>query len=320
MNKSSLSFLNKYGIVFVLIALVVYFSIASASFMTFSNIMNVMRQVSMIGITSVGMMFVILTGGIDLSVGSVMSFVNVVAAFLMVNFGWHPVMAVIACVMLSATAGLISGFFITKVRVPPFIATLGSMLVTRAVAQIYTNAFPVPMLTPEFLAIGRASWVTIPYVVSIPNVIMAFLIVLVLGGFLLTQTRYGKNIYAIGGNEMAARVAGINVERNLIKVYVFSSLCAALAGVLLAARAGSGNSTLGINFELDAIAAATVGGVSHSGGVARISGVIAGILLLGVVNNGLLLLGISPYYQNVVRGVIIVGAVVFDMRKNAKRA
>jgi len=115
-------------------------------------------------------------------------------------------------------------------------------------------------------------------------------------------------------------VAGINVEKNIIKVYVFSSMCAALAGVLLAARAGSGNSNLGLGFELDAIAAATVGGVSHSGGIARISGVIAGILLLGVVNNGLLLLGISPYIQNVVRGAIIIGAVVFDMRKNAKRA
>jgi ribose/xylose/arabinose/galactoside ABC-type transport system permease subunit len=137
--------------------------------------------------------------------------------------------------------------------------------------------------------------------------------------FFLTQTRFGRNIYAIGGNEQAARVAGINVEKNLVLVYTWCSFCAAVGGVLLAARSGSGNSTLGLNYELDAIAAATVGGTSHSGGVCRLSGVIAGILILGILKNGLLLLNVSPYIQQAVKGIIIVGAVVFDMRKNAKR-
>ena len=136
----------------------------------------------------------------------------------------------------------------------------------------------------------------------------------------MTQTRFGQNIYAIGGNDTAARVAGINVERNIVMIYVFSSVCSAFAGVLLASRVGSGNATLVTGGELDAIAAATVGGVSHAGGIGRISGIIAGILVLGVVNNGMLLLGISPYIQNIVKGVIIICAVVFDMRRHARRA
>ena len=150
--------------------------------------------------------------------------------------------------------------------------------------------------------------------------ILAFIVYLLfMVGFMLTQTRFGANVYAIGGNDQAARVAGINVEKNLIKVYVWSGFCAAVGGVLLAARSGAGNSSMGLNYELDAIAAATVGGTSHTGGVCRISGVIAGILILGVLKNGMLLLGISAYLQQVFKGAIIILAVVFDMRKNAKK-
>ena len=318
-------FLSQNSIWLVLIMLCVFMAFTSPVFLSPRNITNLLTTESIKGIMTVGVMFCILSKGIDLSTSGVLALSSVVAASLVqqadatnkVFEGMYPMpvfVAVLAGLAVGLVFGLINGSLIAYTKIPAFIATLGSMLVTRALAQLYTNAFPVPMLVPEFNNIGRGAWL------GIPNVVAAFLIVLLIGGFLLTQTRYGKNIYAIGGNEMAARVAGINVERNLIKVYVFSAVCSALAGILLAARAGSGNSNLGIGFELDAIAAATVGGVSHSGGIARISGVIAGILLLGVVNNGLLLLGISPYIQNVVRGVIIVGAVVFDMRKHAKRA
>ena len=318
--------LNQNSIWLVLIVLCIFMAFSSPVFFTPLNITNLLTTEAIKGIMTVGVMFCILSKGIDLSTSGVLALSSVVAASLVQQvdatnkvfdgmYPTAPIVAVLAGLGVGLVFGLINGSLIAFTKIPAFIATLGSMLVTRALAQLYTNAFPVPMLIPGFNNIGRGAWI-----LGIPNVVMVFLIVLIIGGFLLTQTRYGKNIYAIGGNEMAARVAGINVERNLIKVYVFSSMCAALAGVLLAARAGSGNSNLGIGFELDAIAAATVGGVSHSGGIARIQGVIAGILLLGVVNNGLLLLGISPYIQNVVRGVIIVGAVVFDMRKNAKRA
>jgi ribose/xylose/arabinose/galactoside ABC-type transport system permease subunit len=183
----------------------------------------------------------------------------------------------------------------------------------------YTSATPVPALIPGFRTIGGGSLIQLGPL-DVPNVVLAFILVVVVASFLLTQTRYGKSVYAIGGNEMAARVAGINVEKTIVKVYIWSSTCAALAGVLLASRVGAGNATLGNGFELDAIAMATVGGVSHSGGVARMTGVIAGILLLSVVNNGMLLLGLAAYWQPAVQGIIIVGAVVFDMRKVAKKA
>jgi len=319
-------FLNANSIWLVLIALCVFMAFASPVFMSQRNITNLLTTEAIKGIMTVGVMFTILSKGIDLSTSGVLALSSVISASLVqeINatnkvfegmYPTSPMVGVLAGLAVGLVFGLINGSLIAFTKIPAFIATLGTMLITRALAQLYTNAFPVPMLIQEFRSIGQGAWVF-----GIPNVVMAFLIVLAIGGFLLTQTRYGKNVYAIGGNEMAARVAGINVEKNIIKVYVFSSMCAALAGVLLAARAGSGNSNLGLGFELDAIAAATVGGVSHSGGIARISGVIAGILLLGVVNNGLLLLGISPYIQNVVRGAIIIGAVVFDMRKNAKRA
>ena len=151
--------------------------------------------------------------------------------------------------------------------------------------------------------------------------ILAFGVMFAISAFLLTQTRFGKNVYAIGGNDQAARVAGINVEKNLIMVYVWCSVCAAVAGILLAGRAGSADpANSGLNYELDAIAAATVGGTSHTGGICRVSGVLAGILILGVINNGLVMLKVDDNMTNIVKGLIIVGSVILDMRKNAKRA
>ena len=318
--------LNQNSIWLALIALCIFVAIMRPVFLTPTNITNLLQTESIKGIMTIGVMFTILSRGIDLSTSGVLALSSVVSASLVQEitatnkmfegmYPVHPIIAVAAGLAVGVGFGLFNGALIAYAKLPAFIATLGTMLISRALAQLYTNAFPVPMLSPEFRSIGQGRWIF-----DIPNSIIAFLIVLIIGWFLLTQTRYGKNVYAIGGNEVAARVAGVNVEKNIIKVYMWSSTCAAFAGILIASRVGSGNSNLGYGFELDAIAAATVGGVSHSGGVARMSGVIAGIFLLGVVNNGLLLLGVSPYIQNVVRGLIIIGAVMFDMRKVAKRA
>ena len=176
---------------------------------------------------------------------------------------------------------------------------------------LYTS---IPELKPEFKSIAQYNLFG-----AIPMVVVIFIVFAAVSGYMLTQTRFGSSIYAIGGNDQAARVAGINVEKNLIKVYTWCAFCAATGGILLAARSGAGNSSVGLNYELDAIAAATVGGTSHTGGVCRISGVIAGILILGVLKNGMMLLKISPYLQQVFKGMIIIAAVVFDMRKNAKK-
>lgn len=308
----------------VLIVMIVFMSILSPTFLTRVNITNLLTTESIKGILTVGVMFCILSRGIDLSPGSVVALSAVVCASLVQEAGadkmlqgvatMPSIVGVLAGLAAGTIFGVINGLLIAYTKIPPFIATLGTQLVVRALAMLYTNAYPVPHLTPGFKSIGQGF--LIPFV---PNVVLIFLVVLVIGGFMLTQTRYGKNIYAIGGNDTAAKVAGINVEKNLVLVYTFSAFCASLGGVLLASRAGSAIATTGLNYELDAIAAATVGGTSHSGGVCRISGVIAGILVLGVINNGLLLLGVSPYLQQVVKGVIIVGAVVFDMRKHAKK-
>jgi ribose/xylose/arabinose/galactoside ABC-type transport system permease subunit len=315
---------NSIWVVFIVLCVIMAF--ASPTFFTFVNFRNLLTTESIKGIMAIGVMFCILSRGIDLSTAGVLALSSVVSASLVQEIDAtnriieggapvFPLVAVLAGVLVGAIFGCINGSLIAFTKIPPFIATLGSMLVTRALAMAYTNAVPVPSLTPGFRAIGGGS-----LIFGIPNVVLAFVLVVCVAAFLLTQTRYGKSVYAIGGNEMAARVAGINVEKTLVKVYMWSSTCAALAGVLLASRVGAGNATLGTNFELDAIAMATVGGVSHSGGVARMTGVIAGILLLSVVNNGMLLLGLAAYWQPAVQGIIIVGAVVFDMRKVARKA
>ncbi|MGE4548389.1 MAG: ABC transporter permease [Intestinibacillus sp.] len=317
-------FVSQNSIWLVLIVMVVGMTIASPAFLTKANITNVLMTESIIGILAMGVMWTILSKGIDLMPGSMVALTSVVSASMVQELTYSgrmfpnmPDMPIIIPIIISALVGCLfgalNGWLIAYTKIPPFIATLGTQLITRAVAQLYTNAYPVPTLKPSFKFLGQG------YLGFIPVVVLIFVIFVVASGFMLTQTRFGANVYAIGGNDQAARVAGINVEKNLIKVYVWSGFCASIGGVLLAARSGAGNSSMGLNYELDAIAAATVGGTSHTGGVARITGVIAGILILGVLKNGMLLLGISAYLQQVFKGAIIILAVVFDMRKNAKK-
>lgn len=308
----------------VFFVMVIGMSFASKAFLTPGNILNVLTTESIIAVLTAGVMWTILSKGIDLMPGSMVALSSVVSASLAQQYAYSsklfpnlPDLPIIVPILASVAVGIIFGFLngwlIAYTKIPPFIATLGTQLICRAAAQLYTNAYPIPELKEEFKFFGQGS------IGFFPVIILIAIVFLAVSGFLLTQTRFGKSIYAIGGNDQAARVAGINVEHNLIKVYVLSGFCAAIGGVLLAARSGAGNSSLGLNYELDAIAAATVGGTSHTGGVCRISGVVAGILILGILKNGMLLLGISPYLQQVFKGAIIIAAVVFDMRKNAKK-
>lgn len=320
--------MGRSSIYIVLIVLIIAISIASPNFLTFQNIINMITTESIKGILALGVAFCILAKGIDLSVGSIVALSAVVSASLIQDPTYTAQMfsgldmpvsmgvpiAIVAGVAAGTIFGTINGGLIAYTKIPPFIATLGSMVVVRGLAMLYTNAYPVPMLKPEFKVIGQGK------IIGIPNLVWVLLVFIIVGWFILNQTRFGNSIYAIGGNIAAAKVAGIKVEKNLVWIYTWSAFCAAVAGVLLASRTGSGIATLGVQYELDAIAAATIGGVSHNGGIGRISGVVAGILILGVVNNGLLLLGVSPYIQQIVKGLIIVSAVVFDMRKHAKSA
>jgi len=317
-------FLSQNSIWLVLIVLVIIMSIAQPSFFSVDNLLTLLSGEAVKGIMAFGVMFAILSKGIDLTIGASAALVACITASLVQPEGYANAilpgvgtlpapLVILIGLALGAGIGAIYGAIIAYTKIPPFIATLGAQLICRAGAKMYTNR-PVSNLSEQFRFLGayRIGGV-------FPIIIVVFFVMFAISAFLLTQTRFGKNVYAIGGNDQAARVAGINVEKNLILVYIWCSLCAAIAGMLLAGRAGSAANS-GLNYELDAIAAATVGGTSHTGGICRVSGVLAGILILGVINNGLVMLKVDDNMTNIVKGVIIVGSVVLDMRKNAKRA
>ena len=319
-------FLSQNSIWLVLIVLVIIMSIAQPSFFSVDNLLTLLSGEAVKGIMAFGVMFAILSKGIDLTIGASAALVACITASLVQPEGYANAilpgvgtlpapLVILIGLALGAGIGAIYGAIIAYTKIPPFIATLGAQLICRAGAKMYTNR-PVSNLSEQFRFLGA-------YRIGVvfPIIIVVFFVMFAISAFLLTQTRFGKNVYAIGGNDQAARVAGINVEKNLILVYIWCSLCAAIAGMLLAGRAGSADpANSGLNYELDAIAAATVGGTSHTGGICRVSGVLAGILILGVINNGLVMLKVDDNMTNIVKGVIIVGSVVLDMRKNAKRA
>ncbi len=327
MNKTfdSKKFISQNFIWVVLLILIVVMNIAQPSFFSVTNLLTLLSGEAVKGIMAFGVMFAILSRGIDLTIGSSAGLIACITAALVqpsdyanaVLPGVGPLPAPVVFLIglaLGAAIGAIYGAIIAYTKIPAFIATLGGQLICRAAAKIFTNR-PVSNLSNSFRYPGSGK------IGSFPVIILVFAIMFILAAFLLTQTRFGKNVYAIGGNDQAARVAGINVEKNLILVYTWCSVCAAVAGMLLAGRAGSADpANSGLNYELDAIAAATVGGTSHTGGICRASGVLAGILILGVINNGLVMLKVDDNMTNIVKGLIIIGSVVLDMRKNAKRA
>jgi len=317
---------GKYTIYIILLVLIAIFAIAESAFLTPTNMVNLMTSEAARGMLAFGVAFCIIARGIDLSLGSVIALSSVFSASLVQELSYPTLIlpnlvhipawtAVLVGLAAGTLFGLLNGILIAYTKIPPFIATLGSQVIARGLALMYTNAYPVPMLRKDFTAIGQNLFLGV-----IPYIVVVFLLFLLASYIMLNHTRFGKNVYAIGGNSEAARAAGIKVERNLVAIYTWSAFTAAAAGVMMTARSASGISTLGTGYELDAIAAATVGGVSHLGGVGTIVGVFGGILVLGVINNGLLIMGVSPYLQQIIKGAIIVIAVVFDMRKIARRA
>src|ERR1700758_1281438 len=313
------------GILLVLIALALAFELLGWIFVHQSFLANEQRlvvmilQVSVIGVIAVGVTQVIITGGIDLSSGSVVALTAMVAASLAQSSdagrAVYPslvdlpvVVPVAAGLAVGAAAGLVNRAAIAGTGLPPFIATLGVMVSARGLAKWYTRGQPVSMLTDPYAAIGSG---VVPVVI--------FLATALIFHVALRYTRYGKFTYAIGANREAARVAGIRVGRHLIVVYVIAGLLSGLAGVLTSARAVSGQAGMGLMYELDAIAAAVIGGASLSGGVGRLTGTVIGTLILGVVTSGFTFLRIDAYYQEIVKGVIIVAAVIADQYRQKSR-
>lgn len=305
--------LSKYGIVLIFIAMCILMSFLSPAFLRVRNIVNVVRQISIIGIVAMGVTMVIITNGIDLSSGSVIALVSVIVATF-VQPGENLFFAILLGLSIGALAGCINGTISAKGKIPPFISTLGMMTVARGLALLLSDGRPIGNLSDSFTFIGKGS------IAGLPIPIIIFILVGIISHFLLSSTKLGNYTYAIGGNEQAARICGINVDRYKILIFTYAGLLSALAGIILTARITAGQPSMGVGLELDAIASAVIGGTSLSGGIGTIGGTIVGALIIGVLNNGLDLLGVSSYYQQILKGVIIVAAVLLDSRKNKKKA
>lgn len=287
----------------------------------------IILQVAVIGIIAVGVTQVIITAGVDLSSGSLVGLIAMVAASLAQSStnaravypgltDISPVFPILAGLACGLIAGAVNGVIIAVTKIPPFIATLGMYVSARGLAKLYTNGQPAALLHDDFTWFGQSFTI---YDFPVPRPVLIFLAVAVVFHILLTYTRYGKFTYAIGANPQAARVSGINIGAHLIKVYMVAGLLSGLAGVLTAARAASGQPGMGVGYELDAIAAAVIGGTSLAGGMGRITGTVIGTLILGVVTSGFTFLRINPYNQEIVKGIIIVTAVAVDQYRLRRR-
>jgi putative xylitol transport system permease protein len=320
MSTQAFAFIQKYGLLLAFGALCLFLAIVNENFLSSRNILNVLRQTSINGILAIGMTFVILARGIDLSVGSVVALAGIVSASLattsataMAYGGPYPVVVALAAgIAVGAACGAVSGFVVARFNVPAFVATLGMLSAARGLTLLYAGGKPVPSLTDEFRWIGTGS------VFGIPMPVIIFAIVFVIAWWVLTHMRFGRHVYAAGGNPHAAIVSGINVMSVRLKVFIISGALAGLAGMILAARTGSALTQAGIAYELDAIAAVVIGGTSLAGGVGLVTGTLIGALLIGVMNNGLDLMGVPSYYQQVIKGILIVAAVMLDQSRNRR--
>ncbi len=299
------SILKNYGIIIAFVLICIILSVMSPVFFTTTNLINVIRQTSIYGIMAVGMTFIILTGGIDLSIGSILAIAGAVCAG-MLKAGYPLPMVILATLAVGIGCGLINGLFITVGKITPFVATLGMMSIARGFTLIYTKGYPISGFSPEFRFIGGG------YLWGWPVPIVLFLLVAITAYIVLTQTRLGRYIYAIGGNEETVKLSGINSGFYKTLAYVIAGAAAALSALILTARLNSAEPIAGLGYELDVIAAVVIGGTSLNGGRGSLWGTFIGALMIGVINNGMNLLDISPYFQLVVKGLIIIAAVLLD--------
>jgi ribose transport system permease protein len=292
-----------------LILLYIFFSIFGRNFFSLENFLSIALQTSIIAFIGIGVTFVIITAGIDLGIGSVLALCGVVTGLSM-KAGIHPVFAIIFGLLMGIICGFFNAFWITKGGLPPFIATLGMMGIARGVALYITNAAPIYEFPSSFEIIGGRIFNIIP----VPVIIMIF--VALIFGFILAKTKLGLYVYAIGSNEEAARLSGININLIKFSVYAISGILSAIAGIVLASRLVTAQPTAGNAYELDAIASAIIGGTSLMGGVGTIVGTLIGAFIIGVMRNGLNIMGVSSFIQQIIIGSVIIGAVFMDQLRN----
>lgn len=310
-SRSVAQIIGKFKIVLIFVVMCVILTILKPSFIQPSNLINVVRQISIVAIIAMGSTLVIITGGIDLSPGSIAAVAGIVSATFAANPNLPVIVPILAGVLTGAACGMFNGVIIAKGNIPPFIVTLGMMSIGRGLAYVLSDGKPISGLSSSFLFFGRKSIAGIP----VPILIMVLLVALT--WVIMNKRVFGKHIYAVGGNETAARVSGVNVDRVKIKVYAYAGILSAIGGVVMASRITTGHPNSGSGYEMDAIAAAVIGGTSLSGGVGTIGGTVIGALIIGVLSNGLDILGVSAYYQQIAKGLIIIAAVLMD-KKSAR--
>lgn len=308
-KKENISYiLKKNGVLIGFIVLFIAMFIISDTFRTAQNLINVLRQISINGIIAVGMTFVILTGGIDLCVGSLVAVAGVIAGSFITVHEKMGIVALLLAVFACGLFGLLNGILVSHANIPPFITTLATMSIARGFAYVYSDGKPYTITSDSFELYGKGSLGPIP----VP--VIFFIAVVVIAAILLNKTRFGRYLYATGGNENAAIASGVKTKTIKTWAYLCSGILTGLAGVILASRIGSGQPAIAVGYETDAIAATVIGGTSLVGGIGSIHGTVIGVLLIGVLNNGMNLMGISSYYQQIVKGVIIICAVLLDAK------
>ncbi|MCK5430716.1 MAG: ribose ABC transporter permease [Anaerolineales bacterium] len=304
---------RRLSVVIILLLICLVFALGSSDFLTTSNLLNVALQTSIIAIVAIGMTFTILTAGIDLSVGSVMALAGAVAAGLAVRQDLDTFTAIGLALLLGMVIGAINGLMIVKGGMPPFVATLAMLAMARGLTLVYTNGRPIAGLDEIFIFLGTGQVMGIP----VPVIIMA--VIAIIAHIVTRYTRFGLHVYATGGNEEPTRLAGISTIRVKLSVYIISGFTAALGGILLTARLWSAQPNAAVGWELDAIAAPVLGGTSLFGGVGSIGGTLVGAFIIGVLSNGLNLMGVPSYYQQVIKGVVFILAVSLDILSKRRR-
>ena len=308
MNKKKLiNQINIYRSVLILLVICVFATILSPSFLSVTNLFNVFKQITVAGIVGCGMTFVILTGGIDLSVGSILGLSGVLASGVLASTG-NTAAAVAVSLVVGVACGAVNGFFVSVCGIPPFISTLGMMTLLRGVILVYTKGSPIPIKSDAYKFFGKGS------IVGIPVSVIILIIVFLLAHYILTQTSYGRSVYAVGGNREAARLSGIRVKTSEFLVYTLNGLMCGMAGLILTARLGSAQSTSGTGIEMDAIAAVILGGTSLSGGVGFVLPTVVGAMIMGIIDNILTLMNVNPHATNIVKGAVILIAVLVDKK------
>lgn len=305
MNKIKRTGIFTYGILIFLIVLFILLSFSSPYFLTITNLTTVLRQVAVVGIITVSMTMIILTGGIDLSVGSMLGLCAVVLAQLMV-WGVHMVLAIILTLVVGMILGLFNGFLVNEIKISPLISTLGTMTIFSGLTYIITGGKGIFGFPDSFSFIGQG------YVLNIPVPIIILVTVYAFGFFLLNNTKYGRYLYGIGANEKASVLSGVDVKKIKYIAYITSGLLSALAAVVTLSRVSSALPNLGVGLEFDVVTAVVLGGVSVNGGEGRLQGVVIGLLIIAVLSNGMILLGVGNYFQAVIKGLVLLIAVGID--------